>query len=132
VVAPLAVWESYTSEIPRALLASYLFPAIAIALGGGVVWRNRTVHYALALAIVGLAEYALLAEQGARELEGNLTWQAIVTQYILFLALVTAIVPWLRGQRWGIRQAVIVIVFAAYVWAGVHFLAHWFATKDFA
>jgi hypothetical protein len=131
IVAPLSVWKSYTSEIPRAILASYLFPIVAIAFGGRVVWQNRAVQYALALALVGLAEYAVLAEQGARALEGNLTWQAIVTQYILFLTLVAALIPWLRSKHWGIRQAIIVLAFGVHVWAGVHYLTQWFGTKSF-
>jgi hypothetical protein len=131
-IAPFYVWERYTTEIPQAILASYLFPIVALSLGGRVVWQNRAVQYALALAGVGLLEYALLAERGARALEGNFTWQAIVTQYILFLSLVAALVPWLRSQRWGIRQILIAITFSAYVWAGIHFLIHWLTTKSYA
>jgi hypothetical protein len=131
VVAPLSVWNHYTTEIPLALVASYLFPVVAVALGGHVVWRNQAVRYALALALVGLAEYALLAEQGARELEGNLTWQAIVTQYILFLTLIASFSAYLKGKRWGLRQVVIAIVFGAYIWSGAHFLLHWFAIKSY-
>jgi hypothetical protein len=131
-IAPLLVWKDYTTEIPRAILASYLFPAVALVLGGAAVRRNDAVRYALALAIVGLLEYGLLAERGARALEGNFTWQAIVTQYILFLALIASLIPWLRDRPWGIRQAIVVLTFGAYVWAGVHFLLHWFATKSYA
>jgi hypothetical protein len=130
-IAPFLVWKSYTSDIPRAIIASYLFPIVALSLGGGVVWRRRSVRYATALAIIGLIEYALLAEGGARAVEGNFTWQAIVTQYILFLALVAALFPWLHSRRWGIRQVIIVLAFGVHVWAGVHYLTHWFATKSF-
>jgi hypothetical protein len=130
-IAPFAVWKSYTGDIPLAILVSYLFPIVAISLGKEVVWRSRAVQYALALAIVGLLEYALLAEKGARLAEGNFTWQAIVTQYILLLALVAALVPWLCRRGWGIRQTIITVAFGAQVWAGVHYLNHWFATKSF-
>jgi hypothetical protein len=130
-IAPFVVWKSYTSDIPRAILASYLFPIVALLLAGKVVWQRRAVRYAAALATVGLIEYALLAEGGARAVEGNFTWQAMITQYILFLALVAALFPWLRSQRWGIRQAVITLAFGVHVWAGIHYLAHWFATKSF-
>jgi hypothetical protein len=131
IVSPLTVWETYTSEIPRAILASYAFPLVAFVLGGRVVWGSRAVQHAAALAAVGLIEYALLAEQGARLAEGNLTWQAIVTQYVLFLALIAALVPWFRRRPWGLRQAIIVVAFAAHVWAGVHFLQHWFSAKTY-
>jgi hypothetical protein len=130
-IMPFAVWTSYTSDIPLAIFASYFFPIVAIVVGREVVWRSRAVQYAFALAIVGLTEYALLAEKGARAAEGNFTWQAIITQYILLLALVAALVPWLCSRRWGIRQAVIAVAFGAQLWAGVHYLAHWFATKSF-
>jgi hypothetical protein len=130
-IAPFAVWKSYTADIPLAIIVSYLFPIVAILLGREAVWRSRAVRYALALAIVGLVEYALLAEKGARLAEGNFTWQAIVTQYILLLALVAALVPWLCRRRWGIRQTVITVTFGAQLWAGVHYLGHWFATKSF-
>lgn len=49
-IAPFAVWRSYTSDIPLAIVASYFFPAIAISLGKGIVFRSRAVQYALALA----------------------------------------------------------------------------------
>jgi hypothetical protein len=130
-IAPFLVWKSYTSDILRAIIASYLFPVVALSLGGRVVWRRRSVRYAVALAAVGLTEYALLAEGGARAVEGNFTWQAIITQYILFLALVAALLPWLRSRRWGIRQMIIVLAFGVHVWAGLHYLTHWFATKSF-
>jgi hypothetical protein len=130
-IAPLVVWNSYTSDIPRAILASYLFPIVALMLGRKVVWQRCSVRYAAALAAVGLVEYALLAEGGARAMEGNFTWQAIVTQYILFLALVAALFPWLRSRPWGIRQTIIALVFGVHVWAGIHYLAHWFTTKSF-
>jgi hypothetical protein len=130
-IAPFRVWNAYTSQIPRALIDSYLFPAAALILGGTAVWRNRGVQYALALAMVGLVEYALLAEGGARLLDGNFTWQAVITQYILFLTLVAALVPWLRAGRWRIRKALIATAFAAHLWAGGNYLGHWFATKSF-
>lgn len=131
ILAPMAVWRSYTSDIPRALLASYAFPLTAVVLGGAAVWRNRAVQYALVLAAVGLIEYALLAEQGARESEGNLTWQAIVTQYILLTSLMAALLPWLMQRRDLIRKAIIGAVFAGSLWAGIHYLANWFSTKSF-
>ncbi len=130
-LAPFRVWNSYTSQIPRSIAASYFFPAAALIFGGTAIWRNRSVQYALALAVVGLIWYALVTERGPRAADGNFTWQAIITQYILFLALVAALVPWLRDRRWSTRSAVIVGAFAVNLWAGGNYLAHWFTTKSF-
>jgi hypothetical protein len=130
-IDPLRVWEIYTSQIPRALIASYLFPIAALVLGGATIRHNRGVQYALALAGVGLIEYALLAETGARLPDGNFTWQAIVTQYVLFMALIGALVPWFQSRAWGLRQTLITLALAAHLWAGFNYLDHWFSTHSF-
>lgn len=130
-IAPLEVWRLYTSQIPLALIASYLFPLVALLIGGAAVWRNRGVQYALALAAVGLLEYSLLAETGPRLTDGNFTWQAIVTQYLLFMTLIAALVPWLQSRPRGLRQTLVMLALTAHVVAGVSYLTHWFSTKSF-
>lgn len=147
-IAPFKVWDLFLSyrygelglfvgnahlltAVPIALLRSYAFPLAALVLGGATVRRNRAVQYALALAAVGLAQYAILAESGPAAANGNFTWAAIVTQYILFVALVAAIVSAWRSGGWSIRRGIIALVFFAQVFEGFIYLAHWFATGSF-
>lgn len=132
IVDPLAVWHLYTREIPRALLASYLFPVVALVLGGRRVWRSEAVRYALALATSGLLEFCLLSETGARRGDGNFLWQAAITNYLLFLTIVSALIPWLAASRRRDPRLVLIgVAFAAHVWAGLHYLDHWFSTGTF-
>lgn len=147
-IAPFKVWDLFLSyrygepglfignahlitAVPIAIVRSYAFPLAALLLGGAAVRRNRAVQYALALAAVGLAEYAILAESGPAAANGNFTWAAIVTEYILFTALVAAIVSAWRSGGWSIRRGIIALVFLAQVFEGFIYLAHWFATGSF-
>ena len=91
---------------------------------------SLAVRYAGLLLLAAVAEYALLAERGVREFEGNLTWQSIVAMYILFVALVSALVPWYQQRKVGWRHAVIAVAFLIQVAAGPIYLHHWFATAN--
>lgn len=128
VVDPLRVWSAFSDDIPVSLLCSYLFPVAALLLGGPAIRRDLAVRYAAALAVVGAAIFALVKETGPRELDGNFVWQAIVTNYLLFLAVVAAAVPWLRTRRTGWRQVVVVVAFLAHVVAGVLYLHDYLTT----
>jgi len=147
-LAPFKVWGFFLSShavqatswpttsflpvaVPVAILSSYAFPIVALLLGGRSLRSDRGVQYALALALVGLAEYALLAERGTAFADGNYTWAAIVTQYTLFLATITAFVSTIRVRGWGVGQLVIALVFATNIGAGVFYIIHWFTTKSF-
>ncbi|HEX8626776.1 MAG TPA: hypothetical protein VF755_01225 [Catenuloplanes sp.] len=129
---PLRVWSVYSDNIPVSLLCSYFFPLVALLAGGAAIRRHPAVRYAVALAGVGLLFFVLFKESGYRELHGNFIWQAVVTNYLLFLALVGAAVPWLRRSRFRWRQAAVVLAFALHVAAGVHYLHHYLTAGTFA
>jgi hypothetical protein len=131
-LGPLVVWHDYTTSIPKALLLSYVLPIVAVAVGGRRILRSTAVLYAGALTVLGLAEFAVLKETGTREFDGNFLWQAIVCTYLLFLAIVSATVNWVRERGWNWRSASIAIAFLAHVVAGVAYLYTWFHTGAFA
>jgi hypothetical protein len=128
---PFRVMAEFSDNIPLSVLVSYAFPIAALLAGGVALRRNAAVRYAGALAFVGLAVMILLKETGPRELHGNFFWQAFVTNYLLFLALVAAAVPWLRGTRFGWRQGIVVFAFLVHLVAGVLYLHTFFATGRF-
>jgi hypothetical protein len=130
-LGPLDVWHAYTKSIPLALLASYVFPLVAVVVGGRRVLGNLGVQLALAMALVGVVEFALLKETGSRQFDGNFLWQAIVTTYLLFLALVAATTRWVRATGWSWRNGLITLAFLAHVVAGFLYLYGWFDTKSF-
>lgn len=124
-VAPFHVWSRYSPSIALCLVASYAFPAAALALGGSAVRGRLVVRYALGLAVAGLAWFALMGEKGHQEFHGNFMWQAIVTSYILFAAAVGAVLTWIRETKLGWRQYTVLVIFALHVAGGVQYLAWW-------
>jgi hypothetical protein len=130
-VEPLAVWHYFSRDIPLSILASLVFPMTALTLGGTDVRANLAVRYATVLLAAALVQYALFAEKGPYRLSGNFTWQAIVVMWVLFVALVSALVPWYERRPVGARQLMIAVAFLAQVVAGVLFFQHWFATGSY-
>ena len=122
----LAAFGAFLVVLTAAIVAFVLWLELAV--------RSAAIAAAslfLPLALVGLAEYALLAERGTAFADGNYTWAAIVTQYTLFLATITAFVSTIRVRGWGVGQLVIALVFATNIGAGVFYIIHWFTTKSF-
>jgi hypothetical protein len=130
-VDPFAVWSAFSDNIPVSLLVSYAFPITALLFGGALVRRDLAVRYAGALAATGLLIFVVLKESGPRELHGNFLWQAVVTNYLLFLALVGAAVPWLRQTRFGWRPALVTAAFLLHVVCGVLYLHHYLTSGRF-
>jgi hypothetical protein len=126
-IAPFHVWSKLTPNIPMSILAGYAFPIVALLLAGPRIRHSLPVRYALGLAAVGLVLFALLTETGFRQYHGNFGWQAIITNYLLFLAVMSAVLPWLRETRIGWRQAIVLAVFALQVFNGCIYLAEWLA-----
>ncbi len=131
-IDPLNVWERFSTDIPLSLLASFVFPLVALLVGGRAVAGRPAVRYALALAAMGVLEYALLSETGDREFDGNFTWQAIVTAYVLFLAVASAVLRWVNERGVGLRPAVALAALLAHVVGAGVFLHHWFTTQSLA
>jgi hypothetical protein len=124
-LAPFHVWSHLAPNIALSMVVSYAFPAVALALGGEPVRGSLAVRYALGLAVVGLAWFVLVGEKGHQEYHGNFMWQAIIANYILFAALVGAVLVWLRESTFGWRQGVVLAVFGLHLAGGVHYLAWW-------
>jgi hypothetical protein len=130
-VHPLIVWHYYSRAIPLSILASLVFPLVALALGGAGVRTSLAVRYAGLLVLVSLVEFALLSERERYTRAGNFGWQAIVAMSVLFVALVSALVPWYERRPVGLRQLAVASAFLVQVAAGVLFLQHWFATGSY-
>jgi hypothetical protein len=131
VIRPLAVWHNFSRSIPLSLLASLVFPLTAVTLGGAAVRGSLAVRYALTLLVTAVAQYALLAERGIREFEGNFTWQSIVAMWVLFVAVVSALTPWYEKRPIEVRKVLIAVAFLVQVAAGVVYVQYWFTSGTF-
>ena len=145
-VQPLKVWDYFLTPNPDpvwpsvgsapaaivvAFLSSYTFAILALSVCGPAIRANRAVRYAVALAAVGLLEFALLAEQGTAYTYGNFLWAAVTTHYLLLLTTASAVWLTIRAQGWTVGRALTVVMFAVTVVTGVVYLIHWFATGSY-
>jgi hypothetical protein len=130
-IRPLRVWRIFSEDIPLSLLASCVFPLFALTFGGAALRAGLAVRYAAMLLICALAEFALLAERGPRELNGNFSWQTFISMWVLFVVLMSALRPMYERRPIGVRQLAIATAFLVQVAAGGLFLHEWFATKSF-
>ena len=124
-IAPFHVWSLFTDDIPLSFVVSYAFPILAVLVGDERVRRSLAVRYAAGLAAVGLLWFILLTETGFREPHGNFLWQAIITNYLLYAAVLSAVIAWLRATRFGWRQYTVLALFAVQVGTGLHYLYVW-------
>jgi hypothetical protein len=131
-VEPFHVWSHYAHNLAVSVVMSYAFPIVAALLGGRAVRGSLAVQYAAGLALVGLAWFATLTETGAREFHGNFMWQAIVTNYLLYIAVMSAVLPWLKTSRFGWRQLFTLVLFAAQVLCGAWFVYLWLTNNLFS
>jgi hypothetical protein len=84
-VQPLEVWQGFSPHPLVSALVSLAFP-LAVAV---LAWRGARLGRALAaawlLALVAVAQFALLAEPGPRLDDGNYYWGVVPAVYLLFL-----------------------------------------------
>ncbi len=126
-IQPFHVWSHYSESVPLSLLASLFFPLVTLATYRRLLLQSELVRYALALSAVGVVIFATLAETGVREFHGNFAWQAMMCNYVLFLAVLIRVWELGRVRRMTIRRAAVGLSFGAHVVAGVVFLVYYFA-----
>lgn len=82
--------------------------------------------------ILGLVIFSLLSESGLREFHGNLGWQVLAANYLLFLACLTDLLTIYRtegARRW--RWRIAVAAFLLHVAAGLVYLPWILTTGTF-
>lgn len=104
VFAPLAVMHSYSSWLFPKLILSLLFPLTLLICNARSVLRDTGLLLAWSSFLAGAAYTYLLAEAGPRMPQGNFTWSAQITLFLLFVCSATFL--WrhaptrpLRGRR---------------------------------
>jgi len=127
---PLRVWSNYSSNIPLSLLASLVFPLAYLGCYFQDFVKNSLLRYATMFYIGAVGIFALLAETGPREFDGNFFWQCVICSYILFLVLLICFAE--KIQRFGIlnwRNILVAIAFSSHVIAGIVYLEGVFLRK---
>jgi hypothetical protein len=84
-VQPLEVWQGYSPHPLVSALVSLAFPLAVAAVVGRRARLGRALAAAWLLALVAVAQFALLAEPGPRLDDGNYYWGVVPAVYLLFL-----------------------------------------------
>jgi len=132
-VEPLRVWRHLAPNLPLSFLVSTAFPlgfacAYARQAAASPLFRYAGAHF-----LVALAMYALLAEAGPRELDGNFAWQLVLCNFMLFFAcavlLSQAVIA--RGRA-AVRDRILIGLAAAHVTSWFVYVHHMLAHHTFA
>ncbi|MCR4793327.1 MAG: hypothetical protein K5871_11290 [Lachnospiraceae bacterium] len=96
VLAPGRAMTAHTGYLIPVSVLSIAFPLMILALHFRELFRNRYMLFAWMCAAVGYAQYFLFSEEGARALDGNLSWGYAFTIILVFG---TALVQWLGDMK---------------------------------
>lgn len=86
VIAPLVIWSGWAESPLRSLLASTAFPLSVAIANWKRASRSTFFVYAALCLVAGVVVFATFLETGPRSGHGNFLWQAVLANYIWFLA----------------------------------------------
>lgn len=129
---PFLVWRAFSDNLVLSVAASVLFPASVLAAYPGIALRSMLYRFVLLNFAVGLTVYSLLSEKGPRQFDANLSWQVIVTMFMLFLVSILVMFRgWARNGRVRIEDWLVAIAFGLHLVSGVVYIARWFIIQQY-
>ena len=85
----LTVWSHYSPSVILSFIGSIFFPLIFIVLYPKLVIKNDLFYYAASLFLISVIMFSVLIETGDRKFDGNFGWQYIITNYFLYLVVIS-------------------------------------------
>ena len=116
IFAPFAVMGLYTSADPASLagklLASIVFPLVAVAMWPAASWRSASMRLAWGAFAIALFFSYLIAESGPRLGDGNFVWSGHMAAFVLFVVSAGFVREELARERsWpGLARGVLVAI----------------------
>jgi hypothetical protein len=86
IIAPLRVWSLYTPSVVVSLLLALAFPLSLLVVDRQVIRTSRFMQLAWLNLLVGIVQFALLAESGERLAHGNWVWGYVIGLQVVFVA----------------------------------------------
>lgn len=118
-IEPFVWWRIYTENIFISFLISTAFPLAYLVFFFKRVKSQPLLYYAYLLFFAATLILILFVEKGHRETDGNFLWQAIISNYILFFAVLTDFVKnILKKNEFNLKDKIIAAVFALHVASG--------------
>lgn len=123
IIAPFLFWKIYSKNILLDSLVSLSLPIAYCLFYPKDLLRNIALQYSILLFLSGLFIGVALAESGGRISHGNLFWQVIMTNYILFLVIISSLYGKIKLSGYNDwRNGVLLLIFAAHVGSGFLYL----------
>jgi len=128
----LDVWRLHSSNVPLSVLDSLLLPLLFFGGYPRLFLGDLKIRYASAMLLFGLLLFAVVQETGDWAISGNLSWQNIISNYLLHCAIVAAFVRVkLVERRWRPYDYLLVVAFSAGAALGVLYVVKIFLTRDY-
>ena len=119
-IKPFKVWSHYSKNMWLDATVSIFFPLLFILLTIKDLKHNTSLLFAIGLSVFAILVAIFIAEEGRRALHGNLFWQVIMTNYLLFL--VCIISAFKKMKQWGymhIKSLLLIGAFMCHTISGV-------------
>jgi len=132
VIRPFYILALNSQNIPIDIYLSLLFPIICVVFFEKEIKQNTILQYTLWLFAFAFIIGMLLAESGSHASHGNLYWQVILVNYLLFL--VFASFAYNRIKMWGFndyKSLILIVAFTWHVLSGWVYMHHIVTTKSF-
>jgi hypothetical protein len=129
-IHPFQVWGAYSPNIPLSILASISFPLFYTFIYWKDVKKDTLLQYAWLLFISGIIIFSLLVQNGDQESSGNFIWQCIAANYLLFMGVLSRLIPKLIHNPKPVwRQIVVSVIFALHFISGAYYISRIFIFK---
>ncbi len=122
-IIPFHVWSHWSQNIPLAFLSSEAFPLAFLVLYFKEIQRSLLLSYAYVTFAIGLLVFIFITESGYKQFDGNFSWQVIVCNYILFLAVSISFFKmlFLKTDR-DKKDSLLLIIFVLHILTGCLYL----------
>jgi hypothetical protein len=119
-IKPFKVWSHYSKNIWLDATVSIFFPLIFTLLTIKDLKHNTSLQFAIVLFIFAILVAILIVERGNRALHGNLFWQVIMTNYLLFLVCIISVFKKMKKwARWNVKSILLTVAFMCHTISGV-------------
>lgn len=119
-INPFKVWSHYSKNMGLDATVSLFFPLVFILLTIKDLKHNTPLQFTVWLSVFAILVAIFIAEEGSRALHGNLFWQVIMTNYLLFLVCIISSLK--KMKDWGythIKSLILMGAFMCHVISGI-------------
>ena len=131
-IAPFAFWNIYSRDISLDIPPSIAYPLMACVLFGKELFRKKYFWYSLLLFVVACPIGILITETVERSDNGNLFWQVIICNYLMFLCTLKFHLGNVSSFRFRLyKVTTFTILFLSHIVCGYLYICKYFYTASY-